>query len=55
MMIKKIKKELLTEIKEIASYYGITSGSQKNNFIEKLVGNTISLQKKIEIYDIVEK
>lgn len=50
---EKIKKELLTEIKEIASYYGTISGNQKNNFIEKLVGNTVSLQKKNEIYDIV--
>ena len=50
---EKIKKELLVEIKEIALYYGITSGSQKNNIIEKLKRNTVSLQKKNEIYDIV--
>ena len=50
---EKIKKELLIEIKEIALYYGITSGSQKNNIIEKLKRNTVSLQKKNEIYDIV--
>lgn len=50
---EKIKKELLTEIKEIAAYYGTISGNQKNNFIEKLVGNTVSLWKKIKIYDIV--